>query len=172
MYLYMTSGTKDFMEKIQERYKDKGLILMHGGGQSLLLHETEAKSLFQTPRRYEIISSSGDLKDIGFFACNNVTVTDEGRPVFEHRFSSLNGEIESQPGFVAFRLLRPIGSDTYVIMTEWEEASYFDLWKSTSSYKNSHQMIDNKEFADSTTHIFSSAPYITTFIAKKKDSEQ
>ncbi|MDN4606764.1 antibiotic biosynthesis monooxygenase family protein [Sporosarcina highlanderae] len=171
MYLYMTSGTQDFMEKLQQRYKDKGMILMHGGGQSLLLYETEAKSVFQAPRRYEVISSAGVLKDEGFFVCNNVAVTDEGRPVFEHRFSSLNGEIDSQQGFIAFRLLRPLDSDTYVVLTQWEKAADFDLWKNSPSFKNSHQSIDNKEFATNTTHIFSSAPYITTYTARKKENE-
>ena len=63
------------------------MIVMHGEGNSLLLHETEGKTVFQTPRRYEVISSSGTLEENGFFAFNNIPVTDEGRPIFEHRFT-------------------------------------------------------------------------------------
>ena len=37
------------------------MVVMHGEGNSLLLHETEGKSVFQTPRRYEVIGSSGTL---------------------------------------------------------------------------------------------------------------
>ena len=89
MYMYFTAGTRDFMEKLQERHANKGMILMHGGGQSLLVHESDRKkSLFQTPRRYEVIGSVGNLAEDGYFVCNNVPVTDEGRPVFEHQFSS------------------------------------------------------------------------------------
>ena len=60
MYMYFTAGTRDFMEKLRERHANKGMILMHGGGQSLLVHESDSKkSLFQTPRRYEVIGSVG-----------------------------------------------------------------------------------------------------------------
>lgn len=171
MYMYLTTGTRDFMEKLQERHADKGMILMHGGGQSLLVHETDGKSVFQTPRRYEVVSSFGKLMEEGYFVFNNIPVTDEGRPVFEHRFSGGGGRIESQQGFIAFRLLRPLDSDTYIVLTEWEDASDFDRWKHSPAFKESHQSTDMKEFAGNTTHIFSSASYITTYIAKTDDKE-
>jgi len=171
MYMYLTTGTRDFMEKLQERHANKGMILMHGGGQSLLLHETDGKSVFQTPRRYEVISSAGGLKEEGYFVFNNVPVTDEGKPVFEHRFSLDSGRIESQNGFTAFRLLRPLDSDTYVVMTEWEDASDYDRWKHSQDFKESPQSVDMNAFADNTTHIFSSASYITTYIAKTVNKE-
>lgn len=171
MYMYFTTGTRDFMEKLRERHATKELILMHGGGQSVLLHETEAKSVFQTPRRYEVISSVGKLKEQGYFVCNNVPVTDEGRPVFEHRFSKSDSLIESQKGFIAFRLLRPLDSDTYVVMTEWEEPIDYDRWKNSQAFMQSPFSNDMKEFANNTTHIFSSASYITTYVAKTDVTE-
>lgn len=172
MYMYMTTGTRDFMEKIKERHVGKGIVLMHGGGHSLLVHETEGKTVFQTPRRYEVISSTGNLSEEGFFVLNNIPVTDEGRPVFEHQFSLRSNQIEGQPGFIAFRLLRPLDSDTYVVMTEWTEASDFDRWKNSSAFKASHQSADTKVFTDNTTHIFSSASYVTTYIAKNDEAKQ
>lgn len=169
MYMYMTTGTRDFMEKLQQRHSDKQMVLMHGSGQSLLIHETESKSVFQTPRRYEVISSTGSITNKGYFVCNNIPVTDEGRPVFEHRFSSQGEQLETQQGFIAYRLLRPLDSDTYVVMTEWEEASDYDRWKNSPSFKFSHPSPD--EFADNTTHIFSSASYVTTYIAKPEETD-
>ena len=62
------------------------MIAMHGTGNSVLLHETDGKTVFQTPRRYEVINSSGTLQETGFFAFTHIPVTDEERPVFEHRF--------------------------------------------------------------------------------------
>ncbi|MFS0688552.1 antibiotic biosynthesis monooxygenase [Sporosarcina sp. 179-K 8C2 HS] len=171
MYMYLTTGTRDFMEKLQKRHVNEKMILMHGGGQSLLLHETDGKSVFQSPRRYEVISSAGSLKEDGYFVYNNVPVTDEGRPVFEHRFSSRDDRIESQKGFIAYRLLRPLDSDTYIVMTEWEEAVDYDRWKHSQVFKSSPLSVDMKEFAGNTTHIFSSASYITTYTAKTDDEE-
>jgi len=169
MYIYMTTGTRDFMGKIKEKHASKQMILMHGSGASLLLHETEGKSVFQTPRRYEVISSAGNLQDEGYFVCNNIPVSDEGRPVFEHRFSTQAGTIESQPGFVAFRLLRPLDSETYIVMTEWNGPADFDRWKNSSAFKEAHDPEAAREFVDNTTHIFTSASYITTYTAKRED---
>lgn len=171
MYIYLTTGTIDFMEKLQKRHVNEGMILMHGGGRSLLLHETDGKSVFQAPRRYEVVSSAGKLEEEGYFVYNNIPVTDEGRPVFEHRFSTNTGQIESQKGFIAFRLLRPLDSDTYIVLTEWEDATDYDRWKHSQAFKESPQSLDMKEFADNMTHIFASASYITTYTAKNDDKK-
>lgn len=170
MYMYMTTGTRDFMEKIKNKYMDEQMLLMHGSGQALLVHETEAKSVFQTPRRYEVISSAGRLSDEGFFAFNNVTVTDEGRPVFEHRFSIMDEKLTAQSGFVAFRLLRPLNSDTYIVLTEWEQSTDYDRWHNSAAFAASNHSTDLKQFSDNTTHIFSSAPYVTTYVAKPEEA--
>lgn len=171
MYVYFTTGTRDFMEKLQKRHANEMMVLMHGGGKSLLLHETDGKSVFQTPRRYEVISSVGELKNEGYFVYTNVPVTDEGKPVFEHRFSTGSDRIENEEGFIAFRLLRPLDSDTYIVMTEWEEVSDYERWKHSPSFKDSPQSVDMNEFAGNTTHIFSSAAYVTTYIAKTEDND-
>jgi len=164
--IYMTSGTPEFMESLKEKYTAEGLIAMHGNANSLLLHETAGKTVFQTPRRYEVISSSGTLQDKGYFAFNNIPVTDEGRPVFEHRFTQLAGAIESELGFIAFRLLRPLDSDTYIVMTEWSEMSYYTRWTNSSSFDKAHSTNRADAGVDKTPHIFSSAPYITTYTTK------
>ncbi|WP_432357427.1 antibiotic biosynthesis monooxygenase family protein [Sporosarcina sp. UB5] len=171
MYMYVTTGTEDFMEQLQKRHANKGLILMKDVNQCLLLHETEGKSIFQTPRRYEVIATAGELKEEGYFVFHNIPVTDESKPVFEHRFSASDTQIESEQGFLAFRLLRPLGSDTYVIMTEWEAASDYDRWTHSQSFQQSIFSADMNEFARDTTHIFSSAAYISTYVAKIDDDE-
>ncbi|KAA0966823.1 antibiotic biosynthesis monooxygenase [Sporosarcina sp. ANT_H38] len=160
MNIYMTSGTPDFMESLKNKYVSEGLLAMHGDGNSLLLHETAGKTVFQTPRRYEIISSSGTLQENGYFVFNNIPVTDEGRPVFEHDFKERASTIESELGFIAFRLLRPLDSDTYIVLTEWSSNTYYTRWKNSTSFGQTHAGVDN------TPHIFSSAPYVTTYMTR------
>ncbi len=168
MKIYMTSGTPEFMESLKDKYAAEGLIAMHGQGNSLLLHETEGKTVFQTPRRYEVVSSSGTLRGSGYFVFNNIPVTDEGRPVFEHRFTERAGAIESELGFIAFRLLRPLDSDTYIVMTEWSESTHYTRWKNSSSFEKAHSTDRANTGVDDTLHIFSSAPYVTTYATKDK----
>lgn len=171
MKLFLTSGTPEFMESMRKRYPKETMVAMHGTGNSVLLHETAGKTVFQTPRRYEVISSSGNLTEQGFFVFNNIPVTDEGRPVFEHRFMNRAGAIDDEPGFIAFRLLRPLDSDTYIVMTQWSKSLFFDTWKNSSTYQMAHEQKDSHVGTDKTIHIFSSAPYVTTFTTKKDEEE-
>lgn len=168
MNIYMTSGTPEFMESLKEKYAAESLIAMHGHGNSLLLHETVGKTVFQTPRRYEVISSSGTLQDNGYFVFNNIPVTDEGRPVFEHRFTELTGAIESELGFIAFRLLRPLDSDTYIVLTEWSDSTHYTRWENSSAFDKAHSSNHAEVGVDTSLHIFSSAPYVTTYTTKDK----
>jgi heme-degrading monooxygenase HmoA len=169
MNIYMTSGTPEFMESLKEKYAAEGLIAMHGHGNSLLLHETDGKTVFQTPRRYEVVSSSGTLQESGYFVFNNIPVSDEGRPVFEHHFTERADAIESELGFIAFRLLRPLDSDTYIVMTEWSESMYYARWKNSPSFDQVN-LTKSQTGVDNTPHIFSSAPYVTTFTTRDKNN--
>ncbi|KOS71632.1 signal transduction protein TRAP [Lysinibacillus contaminans] len=174
MYIYLTSGTAEFMEQVKNKYPNEHMILIHGDGNSVLIHETESKSIFATPRKFEVLDSVNDLEDRGFFVFNNIPVTDEGRPVFEHRFLNRKGTIENEPGFIAFRLMRPLNSDTYIVLTQWNGQHSFEVWKSSNAFKTAHS--ERKESTDAGVrqqNIFSAASYISTFtVAKKEDEEE
>ncbi len=172
MNIYLTSGTIDFMETLRKQHEQETMVVMYGTGNSVLLHETEGKSVFQTPRRYEVISTSGTLQEQGFFAFTNIPVTDEGRPIFEHRFKSRVEPIDNEPGFVAFRLLRPVNSDTYVIITQWSSPAFFDIWKQSSTYKHLHADNESGVGLDKLPHMFSSASHITTYRTKTEDEKR
>lgn len=162
MNIYMTTGTMDFMEKVRDQYVDESIILMNGGGHTLLLHETNGKSVFQTPRKYEVVGTAGDLTHDGYFAMDNVAVTDEGKPIFEHQYKMNGDNLENMPGFLAFRLLRPIGSDTYIVLTEWTDKRHYELWHNSPGYQLSNPG-DFKDQGGATLHIFTSAPYTATY---------
>ncbi|KXH84122.1 antibiotic biosynthesis monooxygenase [Sporosarcina sp. HYO08] len=171
MKIFITTGTPEFMEKLQEKFSAEKLFIMYGASHSILLHETEGKTLFQTPRRYEVIGSYGNFEEVGYFVFNHIPVTDEGRPVFEHHFKNHYNILQKRAGFIAFRLLRPLGSDTYIILTEWKDAFSFNQWKATPEYGRVHATETSGAGVDRAAHLFSSAPYITTY-QKKKNEEK
>lgn len=159
----------DFMESLRKKYSKESMVVMNGTGNTILLHETKGKSVFQTPRRYEVIDDSGALTEEGYFVFNNIPVTDEGSPIFEHRFLQRSGSINSQPGFVAFRLLRPLGSNTYIVLTQWKDEADYHRWETSQSFQEIHTTTESGTGIDSTLHIFSSAPYVTTYTTKKRE---
>ena len=59
MNFYVTSGTPDYMEKLIEKNAQHPLILLHGNGNSVVLHESDKKSIFAVPRKFEVIGQKG-----------------------------------------------------------------------------------------------------------------
>ncbi|BCB02946.1 heme-degrading monooxygenase HmoB [Bacillus sp. KH172YL63] len=158
----MTTGTHDFLQKIQNENKDEKMILMQGED-ALLVHETNGESVFESPRRYEIVDQSGELENKGYAVFNNIPVSDEGRPLFEYRFKNRAGLIEEVPGFTAIRVLRPLDSDTYVIMTLWEDEKSFHGWQESKQYEKAHAKRGTEEGIDQKKDIFPRASYVTKF---------
>lgn len=172
MNIYLTSGTPEFMLSLKEKHANEKMVVLHGEGNAVLLHETSGTTVFQTPRKYEVIDSSGELSDQGYFVFNNIPVTDEGRPIFEHRFKNRARAIEDEPGFIAIRVLRPIDTDTYVILTEWTGPGSFEAWQTSQAYNKAHEKRGTDEGFDKRPNIFSSASYVTTYrTAPKKEDE-
>lgn len=171
MNIYITSGTGEFMEQVKNKYPDEHMILMHGEGNSVLIHETEGKSVFATPRKFEVLDSVNKLEERGFFVFNNIPVTDEGKPVFEHRFLNRARAIENEPGFVAFRLLRPLNGDTYIVLTQWNGPHSFEAWKSSKAYNTAHAQREEPTGVRQ-QNIFSAASYVTTYTVVPKEDDE
>ncbi|MEO4054562.1 antibiotic biosynthesis monooxygenase [Solibacillus sp. CAU 1738] len=164
MFIYFTSGTADYMEKMRKKYASEKVFILHGEGNTVLVHESEKKSIFATPRKYEVLDSVGELQQKGYFVLNNIPVSDEGRPIFENRFLNRAGSIDKEPGFIAFRLLRPLDSNTYIVMTQWAGPASFEAWKTSQAFKQAHS---NKGEATGVMkqNIFNAASYVTKYSA-------
>jgi len=163
MYIYLTSGTPDFMQLLELEHPEETMISLQGEENTVLLHETVESTIFESPRKYEILDQSGELHSKGFFVFNNIPVTDEGRPIFEQRFQNRARAIENEPGFVAIRVMRPLNSDTYIILTEWSEESAFKAWQSSQAYNTAHKKRGTDEGIDKRPNIFAGPTYVKTY---------
>lgn len=164
MKVYMTSGTADFLSKKKEQHPGETLVLMNNLDSAVLVHETNGDSVFSEPRRYEVIDSAGSLDQAGFAVFNNIPVTDEGRPLFEDRFLNRPRLIENEPGFLAIRVLRPLSSNTYIILTVWKNEGAFEAWQKSKAYENAHKNRGTEAGIDSAKpNIFESASYVSKF---------
>ncbi|KUP09165.1 hypothetical protein Q73_03580 [Bacillus coahuilensis m2-6] len=164
MKIYMTSGTYEYLQTKRNAVGSETTILMQNENTSLLLHETIGDTFFNEPRSYEVIDASGALRENGFVVMNNIPVTDEGRPVFEDRFKSRARAIESVPGFIAIRVLRPLNSDTYIILTQWDDKEAFKNWQSSQAYNKAHEKRGTGEGMDQKhPSIFTRPSFVTTY---------
>ncbi|TQR19040.1 antibiotic biosynthesis monooxygenase family protein [Psychrobacillus vulpis] len=161
MNFYMTSGTPEFMESLKAKYAKEDMYHLHGLGNSVLIHETSGKSFFQAPRKFEVMETLGQLSEKGYFVLQHVPVSEEGRPIFEYKYTHLTSTIEREPGFIALRVLKPIKSDTYIILTQWTGSNSFDVWQKSVAF-------DFDKIADK-QKLFTSAPYISTYKSIKNE---
>lgn len=158
MKLYKWLGNEDEAPEL----KNKGWFVLTNGGEAAAIHEQETLVDDQT-EVYEILDQKGRLEDGGFAVFNNIPVTDEGRELFESRFQNRAGLVEKEPGFAAIRILRPIDSDTYVILTMWEDESAFTNWQASQAYSHAHKKRGTSEGIDKRPNIFPRPSFVTTY---------
>lgn len=169
MYFYSTSGTPEFMETIQAKHSDLNMLLLFGQGNSLLMYETDKKkSVFATPRKFEVIDGRGEFEHRGFIGIENIPVVDESRPVFEQAVKKSVASLHQDSSCIAFRVLRPIKAETYLIITQWAGPASYDVWKQSSAYKNDLASIINK-MSTSTQAMYNSKAYTSTFSVAVKE---
>lgn len=111
-----------------------------------MFYKENTEESVESTLQYDVLDAVGEFKgQPGYIVCNNISVTDEGRPVFENRFKNRAGLIENEPGFQAIRVLRPLSNDTYVILTMWETEQNFKDWTESRSFENAHKNVLHKQ---------------------------
>lgn len=164
MNLYFASGTPEFMESLQTKYASEQMILLHGQANSILMHETEKKSKFATPRRFEVVEGQGQFEQRGFFAMHNVPVADESKKLFEESIINAIQPLKNNMACIAFRVLRPVKHEMYVIVTQWAGPASFETWTESAEFGGKLAgLIANSTSVTQT--MFTSKAYLTTFSA-------
>ncbi|MFD1927900.1 antibiotic biosynthesis monooxygenase family protein [Sporosarcina siberiensis] len=161
MKLFKWIGTEEDAQRIVEESMNETIIRLKNQEETLLLKEAEDAG-FEYTEAYEILDRTGDLQD-GFAVLNNVPVTEEGRELFEQRFSNRAGLIEEESGFLAIRVLRPLSSDTYVILTIWENEESFTGWQQSQAYNKAHAKRGTDNGIDKRPNIFARPSFVTKY---------
>ena len=70
----------------------------------------------------------------------NAIEVSEGREAeLEARFAARAQEVDNQPGFMGFELLRPkAGEKRYFVVTHWESDEAFQDWIKSSAFTRGH----------------------------------
>lgn len=158
MKLYKWLGN----EQETDTLKDNGWFVLTNGSDVAAINEQGAPA-GDNIEAYEVLDQKGKLEDGAFAVFNNIPVTEEGRELFESRFQNRAGLVEKEPGFAAIRILRPLDSDTYVILTMWEDESAFTNWQSSQAYSHAHKKRGTSEGIDKRPNIFPRRSFVTTY---------
>ncbi|WP_110929027.1 antibiotic biosynthesis monooxygenase family protein [Bacillus massiliglaciei] len=162
MNIYITTGSYNFLKPKKEKHPKEKILMMQNSQKTLLLHETEGKTLFSSPRKFEVIESVGDWPENGITAMYHTPVEIDDQSMFELKMKKNIVPVSREAGLIALRFLRPVKSDTYVLLTVWEnERSYRD-WKSSPSYSEVKFYADSTK-GTSTKPLFSGSAYETEY---------
>ncbi|MFS0824294.1 antibiotic biosynthesis monooxygenase [Bacillus sp. 1P02SD] len=168
MNFYFAFGTVEFLEKLHEKHKNENMALFYNNETAILVHETTKKSVFAAPRKYEVLTGSGNFKDAVFVALTYVPVTDEGKPLFEYNIIQKSSLLKDTLGLVAFRVLRPLKSDTFVIASFWLKESFYLEWTRSPNFEELEQVIKKTKAGINQT-VFSGPVYTKTFHSLKEN---
>lgn len=167
MNIHVTYGDVSELKSIKDSLTTEHLVLMELGNEAALIQENDGSAGFAEADSYTVLDASGEIIDGNYAVFNNIPVTQEGREVFEQRFMGRARKIEDTEGFSAIRVLRPLESDTYVILTMWNDEASFKAWQNSQAYATAHQKRGTDEGIDKKPNIFSRPSFVTTY--KKVD---
>lgn len=163
MKLFKWQGHRDAAMSILASLPNARLMYMSQDEEAVLLQEADQGSVLPEAHSYEVLDASGDLNNGYYAVFNNIPVSEEGQELFESRFKNRARLIEEEPGFAAIRVLRPLSSDTYVILTLWEDQKSFENWQQSEAYSNAHKKRGTSEGIDKRPNIFPRPSYVTTY---------
>jgi hypothetical protein len=134
---YITNGTFDFMKKFYYKNKEKHnlFLLLDGQKQDVtLFHESNQKTVFGNPRKYEVLQELGDFIQSGVIMIKHITVEKEDQAYFESRFESYVNQASLLRGLVSYRFLRPEKGIDYIVLTAWTKEIYAEMWEIPSEF--------------------------------------
>ena len=70
---------------------------------------------------------------------NVIDVPAERAAELEERFKARAGEVDKQPGFLGFELLRPQSGGRYIVYTKWESEEAFANWVQSPAFGHGHR---------------------------------
>lgn len=136
MWASFTSGTYHFLKKLTDKHKRFNFYFMRGPSSTLVYYEHKQKrSLFLAGKSYEIIQTSDSLREKGYVTMEHIPVTDDGMKIFEERLQSIFPHLTERNGVTAMRVLKNKKRNEYVVMTQWKNSRYRDLWKDSPFYE-------------------------------------
>ncbi|MFC4388680.1 hypothetical protein ACFOZ1_12845 [Gracilibacillus marinus] len=126
MKAFMTNGTVDYLLQLQKESGISPFLIMHNHTKATAYYEGNGSSIFQTSRNYELVTSFGELQEEGFGTLEYLTITTEGRPIFEAEEKQIKFHSLFEQHIFAYRLLRPVKGNEYVRFIEWKDKDSFE----------------------------------------------
>jgi heme oxygenase (mycobilin-producing) len=162
MKAHMTNGTLDFLLKLEEKYPKISFYFMTSNSGALAYYENSDKKVFSAGRTYEIVKKSGDFIKKAYIVMNTITVNEEDQVVYEDRIK--NNLVNKIDDCHAYRFLKPVKGNKFVILTIWKSVDSFNNWKRSQRFHDAQKIMQTE-----TPAYPNDLPFTTTYFLYEKE---
>lgn len=107
MYLYTSYGTYQFLNQIKLNHQERSLFQFSTNDSSIILEESEGKSILKHPSSYQVIDSTGEFNEHHFYSAIFVPTSEDHRQQLEKKLLHVDVPLSNFGGFKSYRLLKP-----------------------------------------------------------------
>lgn len=167
MWASFTSGTYHFLQELTQKHRQTDFYFMRNNQSTLVYYEhKQKKSIFVSGKTFSILQTAGPIQAKGFITMEHIPVTDDGVKLFQDRLASLFPELVDRSGVTAMRALKGVKKQEFVIMTQWKNERYEQLWKESPFHKEQ----DLRQFTRLSAY-FAERPFTNEYYMIEKDEE-
>ncbi|MEK4801373.1 antibiotic biosynthesis monooxygenase family protein [Oceanobacillus sp. FSL K6-0118] len=162
MKAHMTNGTLDFLLKLEEKHPNISFHFMTSNSGALAYYENSDKKVFSAGRTYEIVKQSGNFIKKAYIVMNTITVYEEDQNVFEDRIK--NRLVNKIDDCHAYRFLKPVKGNKFVILTVWKSVENYNNWKKSQRFQDAQKILHAE-----TPAYPSDLPFTTSYFLYEKE---
>lgn len=157
MYLHLTFGTEDFLQKLKNKYLNESFILASNVQKSILLYpSTTKKSIFQMPQAFEILEQTSKAAPKKVISTHRFHVDKENQSTIEFHLKNAYFEICHLYHPVESFLLLEQKNKSIMILFVWEHELTYKQFQTSMLYE---RLINIKKFYNSNDEAFFT-PYL------------
>ncbi|AYY67044.1 signal transduction protein TRAP [Staphylococcus hominis] len=136
MKIYTTYGTYDYLNQIRLNHSENHLFIYSTHDSSVIIEESEDKSILKHPTTYEVINEINELNNQHFYSAIFIPSSDDHVNQLEKRLSNLNLDFSQFAGFKSYRFLRPEEGTTYKIYFGFASRQTYEDFKSSDMFND------------------------------------
>lgn len=167
MWASFTSGTYQFLLNLTKKHPKFTFHFMRSNSSTIAYYEHKRKkSVFVSGKTFSILKTMRSIHPKGYVTMEHVPVTDDGVNIFEERLNNLFAALTERTGVKAMRILKNSKQNEYVMMTQWKNKRYEQLWRESPFYKEQNI----QQFARLSAY-FAERPFINEYYMIEDDDD-
>jgi len=136
MYLHLTTGTEDFLQKLKDKHSNEPLILASNVQKSILLSTSESKkNIFQMPQTFDIVDQTTKDAPQKLISLHRFHLDKDNQSAIEFHLKNTFSEICNRYEPASSFLLLEKKNKSIMIMIFWSEELTYKQFQASIPYE-------------------------------------